>query len=849
MKLKIGTIVQEIGPNKEYASKWEVVKLSQSARHRTSYLARNAREDLDNHYGILTLCRYNKKLVGNQSYVDNMRRRLLHEAKMLTIPHNVLPEPMDLFQIENTQDRFSFPGGDRYQNSEPVLVTESYHGKPIDTLVKEDGLLGERRALSLGLKLSELLGDLHQRKVLVYELRPEDILVDDTDHDRLWLVGCANFQHMDKNRRVRRKDMVVPLSDFSFTAPEVEAGQEPLDVRADIYSFGAMLLYMLTGKQASDFLRGDDSYQAVYGLRHCSYETCRLLSRCMATLPEERFRNFEEIRPVLQEALARLQQPPPPCIEGVTVQRDGDRHLIGWQLPAGWTSDWGVWVGRWSSRTGQPHDLAFWDVLLDEMPSAVEQVIDDAPAPDETVHYAVMAQAPYDGQRRLSLPTFATIRTASSPPVADVLVGLFASPWLLLYGIGILFGHSVRGVFRWGAGVLGSLRNAETKPKASKAAPAVLSAIVPRWLRWAILLLFLLIPVFAAVLVTPLTSSMTAMVHGGQKVLQAMVPYRDFNAAPAGGWLTLLTAGLLWVARGSPHVLHVLMLAWLWTGVLCLWGLARRLVGARGSWAAAALFAVTVSALGIATDGQHPTQLILTPMLLPPLALATFIDDQKLWQPTLAGLLAVVSVALEPITIGSAVVLGAYLWVMGRQAALNPRQAYRGLGAYIGGLALATSGIIAGAIKSGVSLKAWLVQTGHHVLHTWRAPVWAPLTESWGHTVLAFTPIVILALTAWPSLPKAEGERADGRRPLVHLWLLGVTLGLLAGGRFGPQYLALLAAPLVVRATWRIQRSLEHPTQLADAWPGWLAIPALALPLYLNGLFIVSHVSDWLKGH
>ncbi len=849
MKLKIGAVVQEIGPNNEYASKWEVVKLSQSTRHRTSYLARNAREDLDDHYGTLTFCRYNKKLMDNQSYVDNVRRRLLHEAKMLTIPHNVLPEPVDLFQIENTQDRFSFPGGDRYQNKEPVLVTESYHGKPIDTLVKEEGLLKERRALSLGLKLSELLGDLHQRKVMVYELRPEDILVDDTDHDRLWVVGCANFQCMDKDSRVRRKDLVVPLSDFSFTAPEVEAGQGPLDVRTDIYSFGALLLYMLTGKQARDLLRGDDSYQAVYGLRHCSPETCRLLSRCMATVPEDRFRNFEEIRSVLQEALARLPQPPPLYIEGVTVRRDGNRHLIGWQLPAGWAKDLGVRVGRWSSQTDRPRDLAFWEVLLDEMPSAAEQFIVDAPSSDATVYYAVMAQAPYDGQRRLSLPTFATIHAASGSPVADVLVGLFASPGLLLYGLSILFGRSVRGVFRWGAGVLNRLRIAKAKPEAGKAAPAVHSAIVPRSLGWAILLLLLLIPVFAAVLVTPLPPSMSALVQGGQKVLQAMVPYRDFNASPAGGWLTLLTAGLLWVAQGSLHAFHVLMLAWLWTGVLCFWGLTRCLVGARGSWAAAALFAVTVSTLGITPDGQQPTLLILAPMLLSPLALAAFINDRKLWQPTLAGLLAVVSVVIEPRTIGSAVILAVYLLLMGRQAVLNPRQAYRGLGAYLGGLALTIGGIIAGAIQSGASLKAWLLQTGHQVLHAWRAPAWTSFTESWVHTALAFAPVVILALTAWPSLPKAEDEGTDGHRPLAHLWLLGITLGLLAGGHFGPQYLVLLAAPLVVRATWRIQRSLEHPTQLADAWSGWLALPALALPLYLYGLFVVSHMGAWLKGH
>ena len=89
---------------------------------------------------------------------------------------------------------------------------------------------------------AEALEDLHRRNVLIYEFRPEDILVDTTDDDRLWILGCANLQRIGRDEQVQVQDLVVPLSDFTYTAPEVEAGAQPLDKRSDIYSFGALML-------------------------------------------------------------------------------------------------------------------------------------------------------------------------------------------------------------------------------------------------------------------------------------------------------------------------------------------------------------------------------------------------------------------------------------------------------------------------------------------------------------------------------------------------------------------------------------------------------------------------------
>ena len=307
MKLKPRVIVKVTGRQSDHSSRWEILQPLQSTRHNHSYFARNLRPDLDDQMVKLTVCRYEKRLLGNKGYVDNVRRRLLHQAEMLTVPLNALPEPVDLFTCANRQDRFHFADAKSYKTSEPVLVTEAYSGVPLDVLVSEEGPLTESRSLRLSLKLCNLVEDLHRHRVLAYELRPEDILVDATDHDRIWVLGCANYQRTDASGVVHPNRLVVPLSDFSFAAPEVETGREPLGFRSDIYSLGAIILYTLTARKARD-LRVDGG--PMPRLPGVSPSTQRILDRCLAPTPKDRFQDTQEVRKALRKAVGTPPEEP-----------------------------------------------------------------------------------------------------------------------------------------------------------------------------------------------------------------------------------------------------------------------------------------------------------------------------------------------------------------------------------------------------------------------------------------------------------------------------------------------------------------------------------------------------------
>ena len=300
MELEANTAIRENGPETEFSSRWEILRPLQATRYRSSYIARSLREDLADHKVTLTVCRYEERLLGNANYVENVRKRLRHEAEMLALPLNFLPEAVDLFESRNRQEKFTFSGGKQLAESEPVLVTESFAGLPLEELVAK-GTLDEVRALRIGLRLCDLLNDLHRWNVIALELRPEDLLIDETDHDRMWVASCANYQRTSAKGTVDAQSLVVPLSDFAFAAPEVEKGSGRLDRRVDIYSLGAMVHYLLTGITARALrLEKKPSWRAI---GHLSLETQTFIRRCLALDPVARFDETKSARSAIRSAL------------------------------------------------------------------------------------------------------------------------------------------------------------------------------------------------------------------------------------------------------------------------------------------------------------------------------------------------------------------------------------------------------------------------------------------------------------------------------------------------------------------------------------------------------------------
>lgn len=108
--------------------------------------------------------------------------------------------------------------------------------------------------------ICDSLNNLHQKQIVIGNLTPETILLDENDYS----VSFIGSKHTDPDTPPISAFVQAQQSDF--LSPEAAAG-EPLDCRADIYSLG-MIISRLSGKYYSIAIRctkpcKDDRYSTI----------------------------------------------------------------------------------------------------------------------------------------------------------------------------------------------------------------------------------------------------------------------------------------------------------------------------------------------------------------------------------------------------------------------------------------------------------------------------------------------------------------------------------------------------------------------------------------------------------
>ena len=109
----------------------------------------------------------------------------------------------------------------------------------------KDGPLPPQRAARYVKVVAEAIHFAHQRGTLHRDLKPQNVLIDASDQPRITDFGLARI--MNDDSRLTQSGMV--MGSPSYMPPEQAAGHNAdIGPASDVYSLGAMLYELLTGR-------------------------------------------------------------------------------------------------------------------------------------------------------------------------------------------------------------------------------------------------------------------------------------------------------------------------------------------------------------------------------------------------------------------------------------------------------------------------------------------------------------------------------------------------------------------------------------------------------------------------
>ena len=204
-------------------------------------------------------------------------------------------------------------------NGVHFLVMECVDGSDLADLVKKNGPFSVDQGVSLILQAAKGLKAAHAAGIVHRDIKPANLLLDKKGTVKILDMGLArieSFGNLVPQAGLTSSGVVMGTVDYM--APEQALSIKTADARADIYSLGCSLFYLLTGQATYG---GDSLMAKLLAHREQPIPSLRavrpgvpedveaVFSAMVAKKVEDRYQSMAEVIAALEQCVARHDQP------------------------------------------------------------------------------------------------------------------------------------------------------------------------------------------------------------------------------------------------------------------------------------------------------------------------------------------------------------------------------------------------------------------------------------------------------------------------------------------------------------------------------------------------------------
>jgi len=197
------------------------------------------------------------------------------------------------------------------------IVMEYAPGRTLDRIIPAKGLV-ITQALGYGVQIADALAKAHEAGIIHRDLKPSNVIV--TDEDRVKILDFGLAKLLDPiGDAAEARTRTTPLTDAglvvgtaAYMSPEQAEGRK-VDARSDIFSFGAVLYEMVTGRRP---FVGDSSLSVLAKVLNDDPaapsqiapsvvpEVERMILRCLRKDPARRYQTMADLKVALEDLAA-----------------------------------------------------------------------------------------------------------------------------------------------------------------------------------------------------------------------------------------------------------------------------------------------------------------------------------------------------------------------------------------------------------------------------------------------------------------------------------------------------------------------------------------------------------------